>query len=181
MDFSQLSSRWRPNTFVRDELYTIIRNAVEDSYKRLILPLLTRSYRYFWALLLIVTSPPCVMFPQQHQLSHNSSRRVTACCLQDQTDECCGERVHRHVCAEPATAPVGVSGQGVCHHGGGPRLQTWLQTGYSFPDQWVTTLGTLREAWLSMQQKQNEQGNSLSCRPVVWYKRLEVRAVKSVK
>lgn len=56
--FPQLSYRWRPKTFVRDELYAIIRNAVEDSYKRLILPLLTRSYRYFWALLLIVASPP---------------------------------------------------------------------------------------------------------------------------
>lgn len=56
MDFSQLSCRWRPKTFVRDELYAIIRNAVEDSYKRLILPLLTRSYRYFWAVFTTVTT-----------------------------------------------------------------------------------------------------------------------------
>ncbi|XP_075902262.1 S1 RNA-binding domain-containing protein 1 [Nelusetta ayraudi] len=46
-DFSRwcINNRWRTKTFVRDELYAIIRNAVEDSYKRLILPLLTRSYR----------------------------------------------------------------------------------------------------------------------------------------
>lgn len=48
VDFSQFSCRWRPKTFVRDELYALIRNAVEDSYKRLILPLLTRSYRYLF-------------------------------------------------------------------------------------------------------------------------------------
>lgn len=73
---------------------------------------------------------------------HSSS--LTACCLQDQTDQRCRERVHRHVCAEPAAAPVGVSGQGVRHHGGGPRLQARLQTGRSLPDQWVTTLGTFK-------------------------------------
>uniref|UniRef100_A0AAX7TK72 YqgF/RNase H-like domain-containing protein n=1 Tax=Astatotilapia calliptera TaxID=8154 RepID=A0AAX7TK72_ASTCA len=33
------------STFAKEELHAIIRNAVEDSYKRLILPFLTRSYR----------------------------------------------------------------------------------------------------------------------------------------
>ncbi|KAM9345125.1 S1 RNA-binding domain-containing protein 1 [Symphorus nematophorus] len=40
-----INNRWRPRTFAREELYSILRNAVEDSYKRLILPFLTRSYR----------------------------------------------------------------------------------------------------------------------------------------
>uniref|UniRef100_A0A3Q1I2I3 S1 motif domain-containing protein n=1 Tax=Anabas testudineus TaxID=64144 RepID=A0A3Q1I2I3_ANATE len=40
-----INNRWRPKTFARDELREIIRNAVEDSYKRLILPFLTRTYR----------------------------------------------------------------------------------------------------------------------------------------
>ncbi|XP_074501373.1 S1 RNA-binding domain-containing protein 1 [Sebastes fasciatus] len=46
-DFTRwcLSSRWRPRTFAKEELFAIIRNAVEDSYKRLILPFLIRSYR----------------------------------------------------------------------------------------------------------------------------------------
>uniref|UniRef100_A0A3Q3WLH9 YqgF/RNase H-like domain-containing protein n=1 Tax=Mola mola TaxID=94237 RepID=A0A3Q3WLH9_MOLML len=46
-DFSRwcINKRWRPKTFAREELHVIIRNAVEDSYKRLILPFLTRSYR----------------------------------------------------------------------------------------------------------------------------------------
>ncbi|XP_037553213.1 S1 RNA-binding domain-containing protein 1 [Nematolebias whitei] len=40
-----LNNRWRPKTFAREELQTIITNAVKDSYKRLILPFLTRNYR----------------------------------------------------------------------------------------------------------------------------------------
>ncbi|XP_067466647.1 S1 RNA-binding domain-containing protein 1 isoform X2 [Thunnus thynnus] len=46
-DFTRwcLNNRWRPKTFAREELYAILKNAVEDSYKRLILPFLTRSYR----------------------------------------------------------------------------------------------------------------------------------------
>ncbi|XP_012720466.2 S1 RNA-binding domain-containing protein 1 [Fundulus heteroclitus] len=40
-----INNRWRPKTFAREQLNAIIRNAVEDSYKRLILPFLTRSYR----------------------------------------------------------------------------------------------------------------------------------------
>ncbi|XP_030603321.1 S1 RNA-binding domain-containing protein 1 [Archocentrus centrarchus] len=46
-DFTRwcINNRWRPKTFARKELHAIIRNAVEDSYKRLILPFLTRSYR----------------------------------------------------------------------------------------------------------------------------------------
>ncbi|XP_043991507.1 S1 RNA-binding domain-containing protein 1 [Gambusia affinis] len=46
-DFTRwcINNRWRPKTFAREELHAIIRNAVEDSYKRLILPFLTRSYR----------------------------------------------------------------------------------------------------------------------------------------
>uniref|UniRef100_A0A667XYW5 S1 RNA binding domain 1 n=1 Tax=Myripristis murdjan TaxID=586833 RepID=A0A667XYW5_9TELE len=46
-DFTRwcINNRWRPKTFAREELNQIIKNAVEDSYKRLILPLLTRSYR----------------------------------------------------------------------------------------------------------------------------------------
>lgn len=88
--------------------------------------------------LLHILSPPVSVQPQF------SSQSLTACRPQDQTDQCCRERVHRHVCAEPAAAPVGVSGQGVRHHGGGPRLQARLQTGRSLPDQWVTTLGTFK-------------------------------------
>ncbi|XP_030626299.1 S1 RNA-binding domain-containing protein 1 [Chanos chanos] len=37
--------RWRPQGFARPELMKILNDAVEDSYKRLILPLLIRSYR----------------------------------------------------------------------------------------------------------------------------------------
>ncbi|XP_071336250.1 S1 RNA-binding domain-containing protein 1 [Trachinotus anak] len=46
-DFTRwcINNRWRPKTFAREELRVIIRNAVEDSYKRLVLPFLTRSYR----------------------------------------------------------------------------------------------------------------------------------------
>ncbi|XP_070697267.1 S1 RNA-binding domain-containing protein 1 [Pempheris klunzingeri] len=46
-DFTRwcINNRWRPRTFARAELQAVIRNAVEDSYKRLILPFLTRSYR----------------------------------------------------------------------------------------------------------------------------------------
>uniref|UniRef100_A0A4W6F7J4 S1 RNA binding domain 1 n=1 Tax=Lates calcarifer TaxID=8187 RepID=A0A4W6F7J4_LATCA len=46
-DFTRwcINIRWRPKTFGREELRAIIRNAVEDSYKRLIMPFLTRSYR----------------------------------------------------------------------------------------------------------------------------------------
>lgn len=40
-----LNHRWRPKTFAREELRVLIKNAVEDSYKRLILPFLSRSYR----------------------------------------------------------------------------------------------------------------------------------------
>ncbi|KAM3863081.1 S1 RNA-binding domain-containing protein 1 [Diretmus argenteus] len=40
-----INFRWRPKTYATEELKKLIRNAVEDSYKRLILPLLTRSYR----------------------------------------------------------------------------------------------------------------------------------------
>uniref|UniRef100_A0A671XX85 S1 RNA binding domain 1 n=1 Tax=Sparus aurata TaxID=8175 RepID=A0A671XX85_SPAAU len=46
-DFTRwcINNRWRPRTFAREDLNIIIKNAVEDSYKRLILPFLTRSYR----------------------------------------------------------------------------------------------------------------------------------------
>lgn len=40
--------RWRPKMVPRNEHELIIKNAVEDSYKRLILPFLSRSYRYVW-------------------------------------------------------------------------------------------------------------------------------------
>ncbi|XP_075931908.1 S1 RNA-binding domain-containing protein 1 [Anarhichas minor] len=40
-----INNRWRPKTLAKEELRAIIKNAVEDSYKRLILPFLTRSYR----------------------------------------------------------------------------------------------------------------------------------------
>ncbi|XP_033836101.1 S1 RNA-binding domain-containing protein 1 isoform X2 [Periophthalmus magnuspinnatus] len=40
-----INCRWRTKTFAREELRVLIKNAVEDSYKRLILPFLTRSYR----------------------------------------------------------------------------------------------------------------------------------------
>eukprot|EP00066_Takifugu_rubripes_P012162 XP_011601428.1 PREDICTED: S1 RNA-binding domain-containing protein 1 isoform X1 [Takifugu rubripes] len=46
-DFSRwcLNSRWRPKTMPRDEHHLILKNAVDDSYKRLIQPFLSRSYR----------------------------------------------------------------------------------------------------------------------------------------
>ncbi|XP_056148025.1 S1 RNA-binding domain-containing protein 1 [Lampris incognitus] len=46
-DFTKwcINSRWRPKAFAPVELYKLIQNAIEDSYKRLILPLLTRRYR----------------------------------------------------------------------------------------------------------------------------------------
>uniref|UniRef100_A0A6Q2Y0I5 S1 motif domain-containing protein n=1 Tax=Esox lucius TaxID=8010 RepID=A0A6Q2Y0I5_ESOLU len=37
--------RWRPKSYAREELMTILQAAVEDSYKRLLMPLLSRSYR----------------------------------------------------------------------------------------------------------------------------------------
>ncbi|XP_036402629.1 S1 RNA-binding domain-containing protein 1 [Megalops cyprinoides] len=37
--------RWRPKGYAREEFMKILRDAVEDSYKRLILPLLCRAYR----------------------------------------------------------------------------------------------------------------------------------------
>ncbi|XP_061600785.1 S1 RNA-binding domain-containing protein 1 [Cololabis saira] len=40
-----INCRWRPKTFANQELQSIIKNAVEDTYKRLILPFLTRNYR----------------------------------------------------------------------------------------------------------------------------------------
>nr|XP_019945026.1 PREDICTED: S1 RNA-binding domain-containing protein 1 [Paralichthys olivaceus] len=43
--FHSTALLWRPKTFAKQEHHAIIRNAVEDSYKRLILPFLTRSYR----------------------------------------------------------------------------------------------------------------------------------------
>ncbi|CAF97071.1 unnamed protein product, partial [Tetraodon nigroviridis] len=46
-DFSSwcINSRWRPKIIPKAEHQLIIKNAVEDSYKRLVLPFLTRSYR----------------------------------------------------------------------------------------------------------------------------------------
>uniref|UniRef100_A0A674P9F4 S1 RNA binding domain 1 n=1 Tax=Takifugu rubripes TaxID=31033 RepID=A0A674P9F4_TAKRU len=46
-DFSRwcLNSRWRPKTMPREEHHLILKNAVDDSYKRLIQPFLSRSYR----------------------------------------------------------------------------------------------------------------------------------------
>ncbi|KAG2467323.1 S1 RNA-binding domain-containing protein 1 [Polypterus senegalus] len=37
--------RWRPKGYAREELFKILKDAVEDSYKRLIYPLLCRTYR----------------------------------------------------------------------------------------------------------------------------------------
>ncbi|KAI2657734.1 S1 RNA-binding domain-containing protein 1 [Labeo rohita] len=37
--------RWRPQGFARPELMTILKNAAEDSFKRFILPFLSRGYR----------------------------------------------------------------------------------------------------------------------------------------
>ncbi|XP_018580587.2 S1 RNA-binding domain-containing protein 1 isoform X2 [Scleropages formosus] len=37
--------RWRPKAYAREDLMKILNSAVEDSYKRLIMPLLCRSYR----------------------------------------------------------------------------------------------------------------------------------------
>ncbi|XP_029449207.1 S1 RNA-binding domain-containing protein 1 isoform X2 [Rhinatrema bivittatum] len=40
-----VNQRWRPRRFARPELMNILRTAVEDSYKRLIFPLLCREFR----------------------------------------------------------------------------------------------------------------------------------------
>ncbi|XP_067091826.1 S1 RNA-binding domain-containing protein 1 [Osmerus mordax] len=40
-----LNIRWKPKNFAKPELMKILEDAVEDSYKRLLVPLLTRSYR----------------------------------------------------------------------------------------------------------------------------------------
>ncbi|XP_023819159.1 S1 RNA-binding domain-containing protein 1 [Oryzias latipes] len=40
-----VNNRWRPKSMAKEEQKAIIMNAVDDSYKRLILPFLTRSYR----------------------------------------------------------------------------------------------------------------------------------------
>ncbi|XP_016893012.1 S1 RNA-binding domain-containing protein 1 isoform X2 [Cynoglossus semilaevis] len=40
-----INNRWRLKTFVRPDLHTLMTNAVEDSFKRLVLPFLVRSYR----------------------------------------------------------------------------------------------------------------------------------------
>ncbi|XP_043111676.1 S1 RNA-binding domain-containing protein 1 isoform X2 [Puntigrus tetrazona] len=40
-----INVRWRPQGFARPELMTILKNAVEDSYRRFILPFLSRGYR----------------------------------------------------------------------------------------------------------------------------------------
>uniref|UniRef100_A0A8C3AZM2 S1 RNA binding domain 1 n=1 Tax=Cyclopterus lumpus TaxID=8103 RepID=A0A8C3AZM2_CYCLU len=40
-----INNRWKPRTFVKEEFRAIIKSAVEDSYKRLILPFFTRSFR----------------------------------------------------------------------------------------------------------------------------------------
>uniref|UniRef100_A0A8C7YCZ5 S1 RNA binding domain 1 n=1 Tax=Oryzias sinensis TaxID=183150 RepID=A0A8C7YCZ5_9TELE len=40
-----VNNRWRPKSMAKEEHKAIIMNAVDDSYKRLILPFLTRSYR----------------------------------------------------------------------------------------------------------------------------------------
>uniref|UniRef100_A0A8C2Q476 S1 RNA binding domain 1 n=1 Tax=Cyprinus carpio TaxID=7962 RepID=A0A8C2Q476_CYPCA len=39
-----ISVRWRPQGFTRPELMTILKNAIEDSYRRFILPFLSRGY-----------------------------------------------------------------------------------------------------------------------------------------
>uniref|UniRef100_A0A7N8Y871 S1 RNA binding domain 1 n=1 Tax=Mastacembelus armatus TaxID=205130 RepID=A0A7N8Y871_9TELE len=46
-DFTRwcINNRWRLKTNAREDVHAIIRKAVEDSYKRLVLPFLTRSYR----------------------------------------------------------------------------------------------------------------------------------------
>ncbi|KAK1905508.1 S1 RNA-binding domain containing protein 1 [Dissostichus eleginoides] len=46
-DFTRwcIDNRWKPKTFPREEHWAIVRSAIDDSYKRLILPFLTRSYR----------------------------------------------------------------------------------------------------------------------------------------
>ncbi|KAJ7984975.1 hypothetical protein DPEC_G00360340 [Dallia pectoralis] len=40
-----VNTRWRPKAHAREELMKILQGAVEDSYKRLMIPLLSRSYR----------------------------------------------------------------------------------------------------------------------------------------
>ncbi|XP_030051668.1 S1 RNA-binding domain-containing protein 1 isoform X2 [Microcaecilia unicolor] len=40
-----VNQRWRPQRFARPELMNVLRNSVEDSYKRLIFPLLCREFR----------------------------------------------------------------------------------------------------------------------------------------
>lgn len=40
-----INVRWKPQGFAQPELMTVLRNAAEDSYKRLIMPFLSRGYR----------------------------------------------------------------------------------------------------------------------------------------
>uniref|UniRef100_A0A673JTB1 S1 RNA-binding domain-containing protein 1-like n=1 Tax=Sinocyclocheilus rhinocerous TaxID=307959 RepID=A0A673JTB1_9TELE len=40
-----INVRWRPQGFAQPELMTILKNAIEDSYRRFILPFLSRGYR----------------------------------------------------------------------------------------------------------------------------------------
>ncbi|KAM8852451.1 S1 RNA-binding domain-containing protein 1 isoform 2-T2 [Synchiropus picturatus] len=40
-----INNRWRPKSFAVKELFDILKNSVEDSYKRLILPFLSRTFR----------------------------------------------------------------------------------------------------------------------------------------
>ncbi|XP_055358635.1 S1 RNA-binding domain-containing protein 1 isoform X2 [Betta splendens] len=66
-----INNRWRTKTFARDEIRLIIKNAVEDSYKRLILPFLTRGYRT--KLTAAAEKQSIVMFVQ------NLRRRLLVC------------------------------------------------------------------------------------------------------
>nr|XP_061821469.1 S1 RNA-binding domain-containing protein 1-like [Nerophis lumbriciformis] len=40
-----INTRWKPKTYAREEHQALIKSAVDDSYKRLVLPFLTRMYR----------------------------------------------------------------------------------------------------------------------------------------
>ncbi|XP_054655194.1 S1 RNA-binding domain-containing protein 1 [Dunckerocampus dactyliophorus] len=40
-----VNTRWKPKTYAREEHHTLIKSSVEDSFKRLVLPFLTRMYR----------------------------------------------------------------------------------------------------------------------------------------
>lgn len=112
----------------------ILKDAAEDSYKRLILPLLSRSYRCVSepARLLSTTGWCHIAFLHVTLLLSCTRPPLSS---QEQPDGGCGEGVRIHVRAEPATEAPHVSRPWPGPHGRGPGLPTRLQAGHPFAYQ----------------------------------------------